>query len=139
MLFLGKYWPVRFAGGDFDLLEHPSQIIFILCRMTQSLCQVMVQRRPCRMKSKIILSCVFRIQSSFIKLSYDQGDENNDSTSSSEDILSLVKTIFQRQGHLEKQMDFEHRPEQEKMAIAVHESIEDEAPTCQAGTGVGRV
>ena len=56
-----------------------------------------------------------------------------------DELKSLVRSIFKPDGLLQKNLDFEHRAEQEEMAISVLESIDsNQHLVFEAGTGVGK-
>ena len=55
------------------------------------------------------------------------------------DFVERVRTIFSPEGLLSKTRNFEYRPEQQEMAVAVARALEDEQHlVVEAGTGVGK-
>ena len=55
------------------------------------------------------------------------------------DFVERVRTIFSEEGLLSKAKNFEFRPEQQEMAVAVAQALEDERHlVVEAGTGVGK-
>src|SRR3979409_730564 len=55
------------------------------------------------------------------------------------DFVERVGTIFSENGSLAKAKNFEYRPEQQEMAVAVARSLEEERHlVVEAGTGVGK-
>lgn len=55
------------------------------------------------------------------------------------DLNGLLESIFEKDGHLQRVLDFEHRPEQEKMAHEVLASFQNDRHLAfEAGTGVGK-
>ena len=64
--------------------------------------------------------------------------EENGSTGS-KDLVKEMEEMFSASGHLSSSPDFEYRPEQQQMAMAVAEALEDTHVLCaEAGTGVGK-
>ena len=60
--------------------------------------------------------------------------------SGSEDgILNLISSIFKPDGFLQNALNFEHREQQEKMALSVVNSLQNGSHLVfEAGTGVGK-
>src|SRR4051795_7331983 len=55
------------------------------------------------------------------------------------DFVQRVRTIFSEGGLLSKAKNFEYRPQQQEMAVAVAETLEEERHlVVEAGTGVGK-
>jgi ATP-dependent DNA helicase DinG len=55
------------------------------------------------------------------------------------DFVERVRTIFSEEGLLSKAKNFEFRPQQQEMAVAVAQALEDERHlVVEAGTGVGK-
>ena len=55
------------------------------------------------------------------------------------DFVERVRTIFSEDGLLSKSRNFEYRPEQQEMAVAVARALEEERHlVIEAGTGVGK-
>src|SRR3954463_11332752 len=55
------------------------------------------------------------------------------------DFVERVRTIFSEDGLLAKAKNFEYRPEQQEMAVAVARALEEEQHlVVEAGTGVGK-
>ena len=51
----------------------------------------------------------------------------------------IVRSIFEEGGHLQKELNLDHRTEQAQMALAVAQSLENDHPLLfEAGTGVGK-
>lgn len=66
-------------------------------------------------------------------------EDPQDDDPGSFDLESVVSSVFESGGWLEKVLDFDHREEQEKMARAVSKSLVDgEHLLFEAGTGVGK-
>jgi ATP-dependent DNA helicase DinG len=64
--------------------------------------------------------------------------EENGSTGS-KDLVKEMEEMFSANGHLSSSPDFEYRPQQQQMAMAVAEALEDTHVLCaEAGTGVGK-
>lgn len=64
--------------------------------------------------------------------------EENGSTGS-KDLVKEMEEMFSASGHLSSSPDFEYRPQQQQMAMAVAEALEDTHVLCaEAGTGVGK-
>lgn len=58
---------------------------------------------------------------------------------SSIDLVQEMEQMFSTEGKLSSSPDFEYRPEQQQMAMAVAEALEDTHVLCaEAGTGVGK-
>src|SRR5690349_13988382 len=56
-----------------------------------------------------------------------------------EDLIRQVETIFSQQGLLSRSKNFEFRPQQQQMAVAVAQALErGEHLAVEAGTGVGK-
>lgn len=54
-------------------------------------------------------------------------------------LTALIDGIFKQGGHLQRELDLDHRPEQAAMARAVAASLESDEPLLfEAGTGVGK-
>ena len=65
--------------------------------------------------------------------------ENNGPTRKSGLLVSLVESIFREGGHLQTQLELDHRPQQAAMALATATSLEADQPLFfEAGTGVGK-
>jgi len=57
----------------------------------------------------------------------------------SSDFVEEVRSIFSKNGLLSKAKNFEYRPQQQEMAVAVAEALEEERHlVVEAGTGVGK-
>src|SRR5678815_3462187 len=57
----------------------------------------------------------------------------------SSDFVEEVRSIFSKNGLLSKAKNFEYRAEQQEMAVAVAEALEEEKHlVVEAGTGVGK-
>lgn len=57
----------------------------------------------------------------------------------SKDLVKEMEEMFSATGHLSSSPDFEYRPQQQQMAMAVAEALEDTHVLCaEAGTGVGK-
>ena len=57
----------------------------------------------------------------------------------SSDFVEEVRSIFSKNGLLAKAKNFEYRPQQQEMAVAVAEALEEERHlVVEAGTGVGK-
>src|SRR3954451_4845680 len=55
------------------------------------------------------------------------------------DFVEEVRTLFSKSGSLAKAKNFEYRPQQQEMAVAVAEALEEERHlVVEAGTGVGK-
>src|SRR3954451_8285821 len=55
------------------------------------------------------------------------------------DFVEEVRTLFSKSGSLSKAKNFEYRPQQQEMAVAVAEALEEERHlVVEAGTGVGK-
>ncbi|HEY2124612.1 MAG TPA: ATP-dependent DNA helicase, partial [Chthoniobacterales bacterium] len=55
------------------------------------------------------------------------------------DFVERVRTIFSETGVLSKSKNFEFRPQQQEMAVAVGRALEEERHlVVEAGTGVGK-
>src|SRR3954468_12373868 len=55
------------------------------------------------------------------------------------DFVDRIRAIFSESGLLSKSKNFEYRPEQQEMAVAVAEALEEERHlVVEAGTGVGK-
>src|SRR5436190_776423 len=55
------------------------------------------------------------------------------------DFVEEVRTLFSKSGSLAKAKNFEYRPQQQEMAVAVAQALEEERPlVVEAGTGVGK-
>lgn len=58
---------------------------------------------------------------------------------SSSSLVAEVKDLFSETGRLSRSADFEYRPEQQEMAVAVAQAFESGSPLIvEAGTGVGK-
>src|SRR5208283_5049430 len=58
---------------------------------------------------------------------------------SDQDLVKLVETLFSPGGALSKASNFEYRPQQQQMAVAVARALEKgEHLVVEAGTGVGK-
>src|SRR6266436_1864311 len=63
----------------------------------------------------------------------------NDAPASGPDILAQVEKLFSPTGILSKASNFEYRPQQQQMAMAVAQALEKgEHLAVEAGTGVGK-
>ena len=57
----------------------------------------------------------------------------------SSDFVEEVRSIFSKNGLLSKAKNFEYRPQQQEMAVAVAEALEEERHlVVEGGTGVGK-
>jgi len=55
------------------------------------------------------------------------------------DFIEEVRSLFSKTGALSRAKNFEYRPEQQAMAVAVARALEDERHlVVEAGTGVGK-
>src|SRR5213082_914188 len=55
------------------------------------------------------------------------------------DFVERIRTIFSENGGLSKSRNFEYRPQQQEMAVAVARALEEERHlVVEAGTGVGK-
>src|SRR6266576_3450041 len=55
------------------------------------------------------------------------------------EFVETVRTIFSEAGRLSKSKNFEYRPEQQEMAVAVARALEEERHlVVEAGTGIGK-
>src|SRR2546425_5343612 len=63
----------------------------------------------------------------------------NDTPAASPGLIAQVEEIFSPKGILSKASNFEYRPEQQQMAVAVARALENqEHLAVEAGTGVGK-
>jgi len=54
-------------------------------------------------------------------------------------LVALVESIFKQGGHLQSELQLDHRPEQAAMALATAQALEGDQPLLfEAGTGVGK-
>ncbi len=71
-----------------------------------------------------------------IRILEDGGEEGNRWRP---EYLNRLKEVFRKDGHLVRHLNFEHRPEQESMALGVGRSLLDGSHlVVEAGTGVGK-
>ncbi len=71
--------------------------------------------------------------------SIEQQPEGSESASGLSDLVAQVETIFSPSGLLSRAKNFEYRPQQQQMAVAVARSLENgEHLIVEAGTGVGK-
>src|SRR5256886_14955504 len=55
------------------------------------------------------------------------------------DFVERIRTIFSENGSLAKAKNFEYRPQQQEMAVAVARALEEERHlVVEAGTGIGK-
>ena len=55
------------------------------------------------------------------------------------DLIEEVRSLFSESGSLAKAKNFEYRPQQQEMAVAVARALEEERHlVVEAGTGVGK-
>ena len=60
------------------------------------------------------------------------------STGAGDNLVSQVARIFSLDGLLSKSKNFEYRPEQQEMAVAVAKALQGAVPRVEAGTGVAK-